>query len=547
VEILFLNFLFAFAASLLLTPVSGSLGAKLGFLDYPGNRKMHQTPLPRTGGAAILLSFLTLTALSGYGLLPDPLGRVDLEGRLCYLLAGGLIAFMAGFIDDFRRLKPRFKFLFQIVAATVAYAGGLRVDSFLGIHTNYLFSIVCYLITVFWFVLFINAINLIDGLDGLAGGVTTFACTVMSILAAWGGQTANAILFAILSGATVGFLRYNFNPASIFLGDGGSYFIGYMIAGLSVMASTKSQLGATILIPLVALGVPIFDTLFSPLRRFFLGKDMFLPDKSHIHHKMLQMGLSTRRVVLIIYAVSVVLCVSTVAWVNLQNEKAGLLLLFLAVLSFIFVRKLGYFEYLATDKIFGWFKDVTDVIGISHERRSFLNLQIEISKSRDGRELWSNICRALTALDFDMAEMVLTEALSELKDPANTPSTESRNVSQVGPAHEENRSSQGGAYFTWTLNGFDRARDICKERLFKLELPLVTRERSNLGTIWLVKDLQRNDFCHYTLRRVEHLRRTVTGTLIGMQKNRAKSLIVYGGGKDIIREAQSTKSQAQRV
>ncbi len=511
----FLNFLFAFAASLLLTPLSGRIGAKLGALDYPSRRKVHLTPLPRTGGAAVLLCFLIFAALSGYGLLPEQSGRVAFDEKLWTLLAGGLIAFMVGFVDDFRRLRPTIKFLFQLVAATVAYTGGLRIESFLGIPANGPLCIFCYLVTVFWFVLFMNAINLIDGLDGLAGGITAFACTVMSILAAWNGQSTNAILFAILAGAIVGFLRYNFNPASIFLGDGGCYFLGYMIAGLSVLASTKSQLGATILIPLVALGVPIFDTLFSPLRRFLVGKGMFSPDKSHIHHKLVQMGLSTRRVVLIIYAVSVVLCLSAVAWVNLQNEKAGLLLIFLAVLSIIFVRWLGYFEYFATDKIFGWFKDVTDVMGISHERRSFLNLQIEISKSRDREELWNNLCQALTVLDFDMAEMIVTGTSNEI---APSPARFSK-------------SPPSTVNFTWTLNGFDPAIDICKECLLKLELPLVSHERSNLGTIWLVKDLNRNGFSHYTIRRVEHLRRTVTGTLAGMgvQSGKRKA----GSGKRI--------------
>jgi len=200
------------------------------------------------------------------------------------------------------------------------------------------------------------------------------------------------------------------------MGDGGSYFLGYMLAALSIMGSIKSQVGAAMLIPMVSLGVPLFDTIFSPIRRFIVGKGMFVPDRDHIHHKLVSMGFSTKRVVLTLYGVSVCLCVIAIFMVNLRNETAGLFLIVLGAGVVIFVRKLGYFEYITSDKIYGWFRDVTDEAGFTQDRRSFLNLQMEIGKSKNLEELWHNICVALNMLKFDMAELYLDSGSQGLRN-----------------------------------------------------------------------------------------------------------------------------------
>ena len=170
--------------------------------------------------------------------------------------------------------------------------GGLKFDMFgMGLE----FGVFSYLITLFWFILFINAVNLADGLDGLAGGIICFVASVMVILSILNDNYVVAMMFTALSGSVLGFLRYNFNPASIFLGDGGSYFLGYMIAALSILGNVKHQVGAATMIPILALGVPLFDTILSPLRRFVKGRKMFHPDDGHVHHRLIRMGFSVKK------------------------------------------------------------------------------------------------------------------------------------------------------------------------------------------------------------------------------------------------------------
>ena len=159
-------------------------------------------------------------------------------------------------------------------------------------------------LTVFWFLLVLNALNLIDGLDGLASGITLFVALTLLIVWDSPSNLIVAMALAALAGASLGFLRYNFHPASIFLGDSGSYFLGYNLAALSILGSLKSEAAVAILIPIVALGVPVIDALWSPVRRFILGQRIFTPDRDHIHHRLLKLGYTHRRAVLLLYAIT---------------------------------------------------------------------------------------------------------------------------------------------------------------------------------------------------------------------------------------------------
>ncbi len=485
-------FAIALGISLLLTPLAGKLGVYYGALDTPDQRKVHTRLIPRTGGLAIFLTFF-ITLLVNTRLQTLVSNQIIIDGRFYFFLGGGCIIFAVGFVDDFRRLHPGIKFLFQIIAASLAYMGDLGFDMFslrLGA------SFFGYIATVAWFVLFINAVNLTDGLDGLAGGIAFFVSTVIVILSILRENYVCALLFSILAGGVLGFLRYNFNPASIFLGDGGSYFIGYIIAGSAIIGNAKNQVGAAMLIPLLALGVPLFDTLLSPLRRFLQGRQMFRPDKEHIHHKMLKMGISAKNVVWLLYMLTFALCLSAIFMVNYQDERSGLFLIVLGAGAIIFVRKLGYFEYFGSDKIYGWFKDLTDDTGITYERRSFLNLQMEISQSENIQSLWINMTRALERLKFDKAELHLKNVFSQTK------------LGGTGDAKQ----------FLWTRNGFYSGKEIFNKSNMKLELPLQTysrrrRQVKRYGVLVLIKDLQLDPITHYTLRRVEHLRRTILSTL----------------------------------
>jgi UDP-GlcNAc:undecaprenyl-phosphate GlcNAc-1-phosphate transferase len=499
-------FLIALTLSLITTPFAKNLGNKWGAIDFPDERKFHHSPIPRDGGLAIVFSFfVTLCIMSFFN--TDVSNTLRFDPPMIYLFVGSGICFAVGLFDDFKRLGPYIKFFVQIVAATVAYLGGVRIEFF---HVGSFFiqaGVLSYFITVFWFVFFINAINLIDGLDGLAAGITFFASIVLVILSVIQNNFVTAVLFTALSGSILGFLRYNFNPASIFMGDGGSYFLGFTIAGLSITGAVKSQLGAALLIPLVALGVPIFDTLISPLRRFMLGQSLFQPDKGHVHHRLIDKGLSARRSVLIIYGITIGLCLLSILLVNFRNEQAGLILIILGSISVVFIQKIGYFDYFATDKIYGWFRDVTDEAGITRDRRTFLSLQLEITNAREVNTLWGKICNALDRLEFDMAQLTIQ----------NIPEFASKFDSFKGQIPIMNDTHvclfKKPNECLWVRSTFNEEQDIGSDSIFKIELPLLDDNYQSYGTLWLIKDLKRNSISHYTLRRVEHLRRSIITAL----------------------------------
>lgn len=473
--------------SLILSPLMGKLGTQLGAVDMPSSRKVHTKPIPRTGGLAIFIAFM-LTLLISTCFMTRVSDLLVLDRQIIFFFLGAAICFATGLVDDFHRLKPGIKFIMQIAGASVAFAGGLRIDQFdiMGISVGFGFS--SYFITMLWFILFINAVNLVDGLDGLAAGVVFFTAAVMVVLSVMSNSFLSAMLFSALGGAVLGFLRYNFNPATIFLGDGGSYFLGYAVAGFSIMGSVKSQVSAALLIPLLALGIPLFDTILSPLRRFARGRKMFAPDNGHIHHRLLDMGLTARKAVLIIYVLTFGLCLAAVIMVNIRDEQAGLFLIVLGAGAILFTRKLGYFEYIASDKIYGWFRDFADEAGLSRDRRSFLSLQIDMSKSTRFDDLWATFCRAVKMLEFDLVELELDQKSDFLK--------------------EGNRDQ-----LRWQRDNFDDRMDLDNDYLLKLELPLVEKDQESYGTLRLVKNLRRNPVSHYTFRRVEQLRRTFMAAL----------------------------------
>ncbi|MDM8550858.1 MraY family glycosyltransferase [Desulfobacterales bacterium HSG2] len=484
-----LIFLLSLVLSLLLTPQMAKIAWKYNLVDPPSERKVHARALPRIGGVAIYLAFfLSFAAILFYSEETLELLRGN-SRRVTYLTMGATLTFALGLADDLWKLSPRLKLMIQVISASVAYMGGIKIYVLLlpGIK-NWYMGYCAFPVTVLWFVLVINAMNLIDGLDGLAAGVTLFASLVLLVFCVNTERFLVATALAALGGASLGFLRYNFNPASIFMGDSGSYFLGYMLAALSIMGSMKSQATVAILVPFIAMGLPLMDTILAPIRRFILGQRIFDPDRDHLHHRLLNLGLTHRYTVLILYGVAILMGILSIIIVHIRDDRAALFLILFGIAVFTGVRKLGYFDYVAADKVYEWFRDVSDEAGISRDRRSFLNLQVEIARSGDMNELWINTCIALRMLKFDMAEMYLR----------NRGDSDSE---KIHPAR------------TWTRDGFDTRRDFCEECIMKLELPLLDAENNVYGSLWLVKDLRRDAISHYTLRRVEHLRRTVIETL----------------------------------
>ncbi len=504
-------FMLSLAVSLVLTPQIRNIALRYKIVDLPSDRKVHSSPIPRIGGVAIYMAFfLPFASVLFYS--TQILDLLTLDKQMIHLILGASIVFGLGVIDDVKRLGPKLKFAVQIVAALVAYEGGIKITViFMPLIQDWYLGWYSLPITVFRFVLVINAINLIDGLDGLAAGITLFASLVLLVLCVTSKKLLVAMGLAALSGSTLGFLRYNFNPASIFMGDSGSYFLGYMLAALSIMGAVKSQATVAMLIPVIALGIPLIDTILAPVRRFLLGQRLFQPDKGHLHHKLLKYGFTHRNAVLVLYGMTIAMGIISIILVNARDDGAAMILILAGLVMFINIRKIGYFEYFGADKIYNWLKDITYEAGITYERRSFLNLQLEIYQSRDMKTLWSNVCKALDKMGFDMAEMhleknALWQNVCRFLDKMGLDVTE---------LNLENAMSQKKPQpsLVWTRDGFGDCDNTCKECLLKLELPLLDGVNKNLGFLWLVKDLRREAISHYTLRRVENLRQTVLETL----------------------------------
>jgi len=482
---IFFMFVTAFVLSLILTPLARWLGTRLKAFDYPTDRKIHVRPIPRTGGLAIIISVILTNIIFSF-IYPEKRLLFVMHSQLSILALGFIFIFLVGFLDDFKRLGPKVKFLCQILAASMAFYAGVRIETFFGINIHGIFfNIFSWAITVFWFLLIINAVNLIDGLDGLAAGVVFIAVFVLIIVCEVHGDSFTTYKLTILAGVLLGFLRYNFNPASIFMGDGGSYFLGYAIAALSIMASAKTTLGMSILIPLVILGVPVFDTLIAPLRRFFSGKKLFYPDNKHIHHLLLSKGLTQKKVVLIIYGITVALCVLALLTIFLRNNiVTGIIVTLIVIMALIAVNKLGYLEYVILDKIIGWFRDITDASRNSTFSGTFLTLAGELGKTDNLKSFWVKACQTFEFMQIEAAEL-------RIKKTAKIKSK---------------KSSKSVEVFSW------KRKNASLEGLARLEIP-VSGGNPFSAKLIIFKNLTENNIRPYTLRRIRQLRQNMEKAL----------------------------------
>jgi UDP-GlcNAc:undecaprenyl-phosphate/decaprenyl-phosphate GlcNAc-1-phosphate transferase len=513
VTTLLIIFIVSVLLSLLLTPIAGRLGERFGAMDVPDERKVHKCPTPRTGGIAIFISFfVTLVACRMLG--TDVSRLLVFDTYAVAFTIGACIIFAVGLWDDFVWLNPRLKLLFQVLAATVAFAGGLEVKSFHAFGFSLHFGYFSYFVTVFWFLLLINAVNLVDGLDGLAGGIVMFASMVMVAMGVMKGNFMHAALFLALAGSILGFLRYNFAPAKIFLGDGGSYFLGYAVAGLAVMGSAKTPVGVALLLPLISLGIPVFDTILSPVRRFLLGRRIFQPDKSHFHHQLLKMGLTRRKAVLFIYAITIALCLIAVVTINLRDEQAGLLLVVLGIAVFFLIQKANYFNYFTPGKIYGWITDIIDEVGFSSTRRSFLNIQIRAAHASNLNELWKEIVRAANQLGFDQCTLYLVNGVcdSEHSEERRLEKLEARNAfEKAWPADILKNLRASPPARIWKRPEMrNKNFKVFDAGLFRLQLPLFDPANGeHFATLMLTKDVHREPISRYTLGRIEHFRHSL--------------------------------------
>ncbi len=328
-----------------LTPLVRLLALRVGAVTHPGGRHVHQGSMPRLGGVAICGGFLAAAAVL-YLATPRVGAAVSpIALRVLGLLVGGVAMCAVGVVDDSRGLRAVHKLVLQIAVATFAFACGCRID---GIHVPLLGDFntveVSLPLTIFWIVGLVNAINLIDGLDGLAAGVVLFAATTNLVVAWINGVPFAAWISAATAGSALGFLFYNFNPARIFMGDSGSYFLGYVLAVTALMGTQKTSTAASLLVPMMALGVPIFDTLFAMVRRILERRSIFSPDRGHLHHRLLDMGLTHRRAVVIIYVVCGVFTVAAIGVSLERTWQLGVALFAASAALFTLVRFVGYFD-----------------------------------------------------------------------------------------------------------------------------------------------------------------------------------------------------------
>ncbi|MBR4720317.1 MAG: undecaprenyl/decaprenyl-phosphate alpha-N-acetylglucosaminyl 1-phosphate transferase [Clostridia bacterium] len=329
---LILTFVTSFAFSFASTPIVYRLAYKIGAIDVPKDgRRMHKKPVPRLGGLAIIFGFTVSICCFAH-----------FSRELIATLCGAFIIAVMGVIDDCKNLSAKRKFVIQIIAALVVIIGGnIRIT----VLTNpNIFSENPYIVlpmwlsvitTVLWIVFITNAVNFIDGLDGLAAGVSAIMSVSLVFIALRIQEYSSAIIGLALMGACFGFLPFNFNPAKIFMGDTGSTFLGFILATLSIQGVFKSYAIITFAVPLLILGLPLFDALFAMIRRIWRGQSPMVADRGHLHHRLIDMGFSQKQTVFILYAISGVLGITAVVLAESGTLRA--LILLFCVLIFMLI------------------------------------------------------------------------------------------------------------------------------------------------------------------------------------------------------------------
>ncbi len=325
----------AMTISFIATPLVRRLAFRIGAVDVPrDNRRMHDHPIPRLGGLAIFLGFLITV------LIFAPIHR-ELRG----ILIGSVIIVILGIVDDIKSLPAKLKLVVQIVAATVAVFHGVAIEvinnpNIFSDNPYWVLGYWSYPISILWIVAITNSVNLIDGLDGLADGVSTIGALTMLVIAVLLGEGDIALICGALVGACVGFIPYNLNPAKIFMGDTGSTFLGYVLATVSIQGLFKYYAVISFLVPFIILGLPILDTTVAFTRRILKGQSPMVADRSHIHHKLIDMGLNQKQAVATLYIISGVLGLSAVMLATTTGGKAALFILALVLCGVVAVRRI---------------------------------------------------------------------------------------------------------------------------------------------------------------------------------------------------------------
>jgi UDP-GlcNAc:undecaprenyl-phosphate GlcNAc-1-phosphate transferase len=385
--------------ALLVTPGVIRVARWTGAMDRPGVRTVHRRPVPRIGGIAIFLA--AIIPIASAALLNHDIRQAFGASwlQMVVLLAAAAAIFLVGLVDDLRGLPARVKFSAEILTALVLCLVGVRISR-VELTSQWVLPLGGWgaLLTILWIVGVTNAVNLSDGLDGLAAGVSAIACGVIAIFALYNGNVVMAVFMLALLGSLCGFLVFNFNPAQIFLGDCGSLFLGFTIAAASVMCTTQSAAVVGLALPALALGIPIFDTLFSMLRRFLERRSMFAPDKSHFHHRLLDLGLHQRHAVVTIYLAT--LLATGLGLFMMISEDINTLVIFGCVLLLLVL----FFQVVGTVRVGETMARLQAKYADSRYRRSeretFEYLQLRFRQVQGFGPWWQAVCEAADRLDF---------------------------------------------------------------------------------------------------------------------------------------------------
>ena len=332
---IYVSLIVAFIASILLTPLVKRLAFRIGAVDAPNYRKVHARIMPRLGGLAIygafIIGFFFLKFMTGF------------ESPYMYaILIAATIIVITGVIDDMREISAKAKLVGQVLAACiVVFGGGIQINEInLPFGGEIAFGWLSIPLTILWIVGITNAINLIDGLDGLAAGVSTIALITLAAMAMSMGNGIVIAMASILAASTIGFLFYNFHPAKIFMGDTGALFLGFMISVFALLGF-KNVTVIALIIPVIMLGVPISDTFFAIVRRLRMKQKWSDPDKSHLHHRLLDLGFSHRQTVLLIYAIAIMFGIAAIIFSMATVWGAILLIAVILVVIELFVEIIG--------------------------------------------------------------------------------------------------------------------------------------------------------------------------------------------------------------
>lgn len=375
------------------------LSYRLGAMDKGTGRRIHKGVVPRLGGVGIFLAFVIPFAFSltrgGWDAFHD---------RMVGVLIGSTIIFLTGAYDDIKGARIRNKLFLEILAAIIIYAWGIRITIISNPFGSPIdLSWLSLPATVLWIVVITNAINLIDGLDGLAAGTVIFVSATLFSLA--GTEVHMQLAYVILVGSLLGFLRYNFPPASIFMGDSGSLFLGFFLGSVSILSSHKATAIATLMIPILAFSLPLMDMFYAVIRRFYRGVPLGEADKEHIHHKLLEKGLSKRKVLLVLYSLNIFILIGVLLIIQRQRDFSFLGLVFLVVLSVFGLRMLGYIEFLP------FIKNVLRNYSIGRKRKYFnyviTRFRRNAVKSKSLDDFWGHLTELMSEYNFSSAEIRL--------------------------------------------------------------------------------------------------------------------------------------------